>query len=80
MGGIDFAAFRYGYRGDTFGAMSVAAGNGMHPAVLRTLPSNLFLEASSQGFDAQASPILEPVTRWREQLAAHRQELAAVIN
>ena len=34
-------------------------------------------EAPPQGFERPVDP--ELITRWREQLAAHRQELAAVI-
>lgn len=73
-----FAAFRYGYHGDTFGAMSVTdPENGMHRLFAGFLPSNLFLEAPPQGFERPVDP--ELIARWREQLAAHRQELAAVI-
>lgn len=73
-----FAAFRYGYHGDTFGAMSVTdPENGMHGLFAGFLPSNVFLDAPPLGYDMPVE--LSLITRWREQLAAHRHELAAVI-
>ncbi len=73
-----FAAFTFGYHGDTFGAMSVTdPNNGMHRLFSGFLPRNLFLDAPPQGFDRAPEATL--IDAWRAQLTANREELAAVI-
>jgi adenosylmethionine-8-amino-7-oxononanoate aminotransferase len=73
-----FAAFEFGYHGDTFGAMSVTdPTNGMHSLFAGFLPHNLFLPAPPQGFTQALDQ--QVIDGWRAALSAHRQELAAVI-
>lgn len=98
-----FAAFRYGYHGDTFGAMSVTdPDNGMHRLFKGFLAENIFLteppidpacmgkSAPDTGGDDGRSctcsarngcPVADPalIAEWRQTLATHRDELAAVI-
>ncbi|EJC1153014.1 adenosylmethionine--8-amino-7-oxononanoate transaminase [Cronobacter sakazakii] len=73
-----FLTFRHGYHGDTFGAMSVCdPDNSMHSLWKGYLPENLFAPAPQSRFDGEWDERdLAPFARL---LAAHRQEIAAVI-
>ena len=73
-----FLTIRYGYHGDTFGAMSVCDPvNGMHSLFRPVLPRHLFAEPPRcrQDRDWQEGDIAS----FAEQLQRHRDEIAAVI-
>ena len=71
-------SIRYGYHGDTFGAMSVSDPvNGMHSLFATSLTQQYFADAPQCGFqqvctDNDIHPLLE-------QLEKHHQQIAAVI-
>ena len=73
-----FLTIRYGYHGDTFGAMSVCDPiNGMHSLFSDVLASNFFVDAPSCGF---GKPCTDQVIAPLEQkLAAEAESIAAII-
>ncbi|NEE40426.1 aminotransferase class III-fold pyridoxal phosphate-dependent enzyme, partial [Streptomyces sp. SID7982] len=67
-----------GYHGDTWQPMSVCdPEGGMHELWSGSLPRQVFADAPPDGFDAE--PDAGYVTHLRELIAAHAEELAAVI-
>ncbi|VFS38964.1 Adenosylmethionine-8-amino-7-oxononanoate aminotransferase [Yokenella regensburgei] len=73
-----FLTFRNGYHGDTFGAMSVCdPDNSMHSLWKGYLPENLFAPAPQSRFDGEWDEL--DMVAFARLLAAHRQEIAAVI-
>ncbi len=71
-------AFKHGYHGDTFGAMSVCDPyTGMHHLFSDTLSKQIFMEAPPLGYQAEAD------TKWLDQLETlfknHHHTLAAAI-
>ncbi|MFY0665836.1 MAG: adenosylmethionine--8-amino-7-oxononanoate transaminase [Natronospirillum sp.] len=75
---LRFAALSRGYHGDTTGAMSVCDPvGGMHSLFNGYLPNNLFLPEPPLGFDAPLDDAY--LQRCRTLLAAHQDELAALI-
>lgn len=74
----NFVALRHAYHGDTWNAMSVCdPENGMHHLFGDALPQRFFVPAPTCGFqdDWQA----EDITPLREMLAAHHEDIAALI-
>ena len=73
-----FLTFRNGYHGDTFGAMSVCdPDNSMHSLWQGYLPENLFAPAPVSRFDGEWDE--RDVVAFARLMAAHREEIAAVI-
>ncbi|WP_435929589.1 adenosylmethionine--8-amino-7-oxononanoate transaminase [Dryocola sp. BD613] len=73
-----FLTFRHGYHGDTFGAMSVCdPDNSMHSLWQGYLPEHLFAPAPQCGFDDEWDEM--DIVPFARLMAAHRQEIAAVI-
>ncbi|MBJ3816584.1 adenosylmethionine--8-amino-7-oxononanoate transaminase [Shimwellia pseudoproteus] len=73
-----FLTLRNGYHGDTFGAMSVCdPDNSMHSLWKGYLAENLFAPAPGCRFDADWDE--QDIVPFARLLAAHRQEIAAVI-
>ncbi|WP_456381160.1 adenosylmethionine--8-amino-7-oxononanoate transaminase [Thiolapillus sp.] len=73
-----FLSLRNGYHGDTFGAMSVCDPvTGMHQLFSGILPSQLFAPAPQPGFGEPCRK--EHIQEFRDLLADHAHELAAVI-
>ena len=71
-------AFRGGYHGDTFGAMSVCDPvDGMHHRFSAVLPGHLFAPRPPGGVDATVDP--HYAATLRELFARHGEELAAAI-
>ncbi|MDC9728691.1 MAG: adenosylmethionine--8-amino-7-oxononanoate transaminase [Methyloprofundus sp.] len=69
---------RNGYHGDTFGAMSVSdPENGMHSLFSSTLSQQLFVDAPCCRFGEPCTT--EDITQFKETLAQHQQQIAAVI-
>ena len=70
--------WRGGYHGDTVHPMSVCdPDGGMHALWMHLLPRQLFLPAPPAGFHAAVDPSYERL--WRDALAAHADEVAAII-
>ncbi|MFJ6365726.1 adenosylmethionine--8-amino-7-oxononanoate transaminase [Streptomyces globisporus] len=70
--------WRGGYHGDTWQPMSVCdPEGGMHELWSGSLPRQVFADAPPDGFDAEPNPAY--VAHLRELIAAHAEELAAVI-
>ncbi|RDL04331.1 adenosylmethionine-8-amino-7-oxononanoate aminotransferase [Streptomyces sp. HB202] len=70
--------WRGGYHGDTWQPMSVCdPEGGMHELWSGSLPRQVFADAPPDGFDAEPDPAY--VAHLRELIAAHAEELAAVI-
>lgn len=68
---------RFGYHGDTFGAMSVCDPvNGMHSLFNGVLPDQVFVRAPEQGESVDGDADIAAVA---DGLARHRDELAAII-
>ncbi|OAT20752.1 adenosylmethionine-8-amino-7-oxononanoate aminotransferase [Buttiauxella noackiae ATCC 51607] len=73
-----FLTFRHGYHGDTFGAMSVCdPDNSMHSLWQGYLPEHLFAPAPNCRFDDEWDEM--DIVPFARLMAAHRQEIAAVI-
>lgn len=73
-----FLTFRNGYHGDTFGAMSVCdPDNSMHSLWQGYLPEHLFAPAPQCGFEDDWDEM--DIVPFARLMAAHRQEIAAVI-
>ncbi|WP_455427436.1 adenosylmethionine--8-amino-7-oxononanoate transaminase [Dryocola sp. LX212] len=73
-----FLTFRHGYHGDTFGAMSVCdPDNSMHRLWQGYLPEHLFAPAPQCGFEDDWDEM--DIVPFARLMAAHRQEIAAVI-
>lgn len=73
-----FLTFRNGYHGDTFGAMSVCdPDNSMHSLWQGYLPEHLFAPAPNCRFDDEWDEM--DIVPFARLMAAHRQEIAAVI-
>jgi adenosylmethionine-8-amino-7-oxononanoate aminotransferase len=73
-----FLTFRHGYHGDTFGAMSVCdPDNSMHSLWQGYLPEHLFAPAPNCRFDDEWEEM--DIVPFARLMAAHRQEIAAVI-
>jgi len=73
-----FLTFRNGYHGDTFGAMSVCdPDNSMHSLWQGYLPDNLFAASPESRFDGEWDE--RDIVPFARLMAAHRQEIAAVI-
>ena len=73
-----FLTFRNGYHGDTFGAMSVCdPDNSMHSLWQGYLPEHLFAPAPNCRFDDEWDEM--DIVPFARLMAAHRQEMAAVI-
>ncbi|EHN6806114.1 adenosylmethionine--8-amino-7-oxononanoate transaminase [Salmonella enterica] len=73
-----FLTFRHGYHGDTFGAMSVCdPDNAMHSLWKGYLPKNLFAPAPQSRMDGEWDE--SDIAPFARLMAAHRQEIAAVI-
>lgn len=73
-----FLTFRHGYHGDTFGAMSVCdPDNSMHSLWKGYLPENLFAPAPQSRMDGEWDE--SDIAPFARLMAAHRQEIAAVI-
>lgn len=73
-----FLTFRHGYHGDTFGAMSVCdPDNSMHSLWKGYLPKNLFAPAPQSRMDGEWDE--SDIAPFARLMAAHRQEIAAVI-
>lgn len=73
-----FLTFRNGYHGDTFGAMSVCdPDNSMHSLWQGYLPQHLFAPAPNCRFDDEWDEM--DIVPFARLMAAHRQEIAAVI-
>ena len=71
-------AFRNGYHGDTFGAMSVCDPvTGMHTAFEGVLHKNIFAEAPACMFDEEWDE--KYISDFKEKLQEHHSEIAAVI-
>ena len=72
-----FLSLRYGYHGDTLGAMSVCDPvNGMHGLFAGTLPQQLFADAPQQGDSVDSDG---DITALEQMLANNHQRLAALI-
>ncbi|WP_413497950.1 adenosylmethionine--8-amino-7-oxononanoate transaminase [Buttiauxella gaviniae] len=73
-----FLTFRNGYHGDTFGAMSVCdPDNSMHSLWQGYLPEHLFAPTPNCRFDDEWDEM--DIVPFARLMAAHRQEIAAVI-
>ena len=73
-----FLTIRQGYHGDTFAAMSVCdPENSMHALWKGYLPEHMFVAAPATGFDHPWQE--EDIAEMQQMLAAHHQQLAAVI-
>ncbi len=73
-----FLTFRNGYHGDTFGAMSVCdPENSMHSLWQGYLPQHLFAPAPQSRFDGEWDE--HDMIPFARLMAAHRQQIAAVI-
>ncbi|CDU11397.1 adenosylmethionine--8-amino-7-oxononanoate transaminase [Vibrio coralliirubri] len=73
-----FLTLRDGYHGDTFAAMSVTdPDNSMHSLYKGFLPEHIFADSPKTGFWEQWDT--NDINSFREKLAAHHQEVAAVI-
>ena len=73
-----FLTIRYGYHGDTFGAMSVTDPvNGMHSLFSEILPKQIFVDAPACRFGEACSD--DDITPLQQQLEKHRDQIAAVI-
>ncbi|MCK8086591.1 adenosylmethionine--8-amino-7-oxononanoate transaminase [Vibrio sp. 1CM8B] len=73
-----FLTLRDGYHGDTFAAMSVTdPDNSMHSLYKGFLPEHIFADSPKTGFWDQWDT--NDINSFREKLAAHHQEVAAVI-
>lgn len=73
-----FLTFRHGYHGDTFGAMSACdPDNSMHSLWKGYLPENLFAPAPASRFAGEFDE--RDIAPFARLLAAHRQEIAAII-
>lgn len=73
-----FLTLRNGYHGDTFGAMSVCdPDNSMHSLWRGYLPDNLFAPAPTSRFDGEWDE--RDIAPFARLMAAHRQDIAAVI-
>jgi adenosylmethionine-8-amino-7-oxononanoate aminotransferase len=73
-----FLTIRYGYHGDTFGAMSVTDPvNGMHSLFADTLAQQYFVDAPACHFGEACSN--EDITPFQQQLEEHKGDIAAVI-
>lgn len=71
-------AFKKGYHGDTFGAMSVCDPvTGMHTAFEGVLHKNIFAEAPKMGFDELWNETY--IEDFKRKLHTHHEEIAAVI-
>ncbi|OBT26465.1 adenosylmethionine--8-amino-7-oxononanoate transaminase [Vibrio tasmaniensis] len=73
-----FLTLRDGYHGDTFAAMSVTdPDNSMHSLYKGFLPEHIFADSPKTGFWDQWDA--NDINSFKEKLAAHHQEVAAVI-
>ncbi|UCB55817.1 MAG: adenosylmethionine--8-amino-7-oxononanoate transaminase [Thiotrichales bacterium] len=73
-----FLTIRYGYHGDTFGAMSVTDPvNGMHSLFSEALAQQYFADTPGCGFGAACSET--DIAPLQQLLEAHRNSIAAVI-
>lgn len=73
-----FLTLRDGYHGDTFAAMSVTdPDNSMHSLYKGFLPEHIFADSPKTGFWDQWDA--NDINSFREKLATHHQEVAAVI-
>ncbi|NAZ46312.1 adenosylmethionine--8-amino-7-oxononanoate transaminase [Vibrio toranzoniae] len=73
-----FLTLRDGYHGDTFAAMSVTdPDNSMHSLYKGFLPEHIFADSPKTGFWEQWDA--NDINSFREKLATHHQEVAAVI-
>jgi len=73
-----FLTIRYGYHGDTFGAMSVTDPvNGMHSLFSDTLAQQLFVDAPTCRFGEACSD--DNIAPFRQQLETNQDQIAAVI-
>ena len=73
-----FLTLRDGYHGDTFAAMSVTdPDNSMHSLYKGFLPEHIFADSPKTGFWDQWD--VNDINSFREKLATHHQEVAAVI-
>jgi adenosylmethionine-8-amino-7-oxononanoate aminotransferase len=73
-----FLTIRYGYHGDTFGAMSVTDPiNGMHSLFAETLAQQYFVDAPTCRFGEACSG--DDVDQLQQQLEHHSETIAAVI-
>lgn len=73
-----FLTIRYGYHGDTFGAMSVTDPvNGMHSLFADTLARQYFVDGPACGFGEACST--EDIAPFQRQLEDHKDSIAAVI-
>ncbi|WP_299686502.1 adenosylmethionine--8-amino-7-oxononanoate transaminase [uncultured Vibrio sp.] len=73
-----FLTLRDGYHGDTFAAMSVTdPENSMHSLYKGFLPEHIFADSPKAGFWDEWDS--SDIDSFREKLAAHHQEIAAVI-
>jgi adenosylmethionine-8-amino-7-oxononanoate aminotransferase len=73
-----FLTIRYGYHGDTFGAMSVTDPiNGMHSLFADILAQQYFVDAPTCRFGEACSD--EDMTQLQQQLESHNETIAAVI-
>ncbi|MGF1757032.1 adenosylmethionine--8-amino-7-oxononanoate transaminase [Photobacterium sagamiensis] len=73
-----FLTVRHGYHGDTFAAMSVTdPDNSMHSLYKGFLPEHIFAESAECGFYDEWCE--DDITDFKNNLIAHRDELAAVI-
>lgn len=73
-----FLTLRDGYHGDTFAAMSVTdPENSMHSLYKGFLPEHIFADSPKTGFWEQWDA--NDINSFREKLATHHQEVAAVI-
>jgi len=73
-----FLTIRYGYHGDTFGAMSVTDPvNGMHSLFAEVLAQHYFVDAPTCRFGEACSS--EDVAQLQHQLEVHNDTVAAVI-
>lgn len=73
-----FLAFRSGYHGDTFAAMSVCDPlAGMHHLFTHTLQRQIFCDMPSCGFDAEWDESY--IANFSQLIQRHRQKIAAVI-
>ncbi|UPR30621.1 adenosylmethionine--8-amino-7-oxononanoate transaminase [Vibrio crassostreae] len=73
-----FLTLRDGYHGDTFAAMSVTdPDNSMHSLYKGFLPEHIFADSPKTGFWDEWNS--SDIDSFREKLAAHHQEVAAVI-
>lgn len=71
---------RYGYHGDTFGAMSVSDPvTGMHSLFSGNLSQQIFAEAPALCGDNKPNSAASPIDDFERLIRQHRDELAAVI-